>query len=146
MNKTICSEILKCRYYRSPEIVLEYPRKSCAIDIWSMGCTLAELYKGGILFKGYSNNELIWNQMSVLGSMPRQLIRASRRGHAMFSLGHQLPASTQTASTQNEHGRALPSAGANSISPVVIPPKVQPDNYYFCRRIRIKEHRKSKND
>ena len=96
LNKS-SNTYVAARYYRSPEIVLEYPRKGFAIDIWSMGCTLAEMYKGNILFKGFCNRDLLWNQMLILGPVPRQLIRASRRGISLFHLSSQLTTVSESA-------------------------------------------------
>jgi serine/threonine protein kinase len=39
------------RYYRAPEIILGTPYDE-KIDMWSVGCVLAELYLGKPLFVG----------------------------------------------------------------------------------------------
>jgi dual specificity tyrosine-phosphorylation-regulated kinase 2/3/4 len=45
---------VQSRFYRSPEVILriKYTEK---VDIWSLGCILAELYTGEPIFPG--NNE-----------------------------------------------------------------------------------------
>lgn len=45
---------VQSRFYRSPEVIMriKYTEK---VDIWSLGCILAELYTGEPLFPG--NNE-----------------------------------------------------------------------------------------
>ncbi|CAI2356097.1 unnamed protein product [Caenorhabditis sp. 36 PRJEB53466] len=43
--------MVQTRYYRAPEIFLGLPYIETT-DIWSVGCILAELYTGEILFKG----------------------------------------------------------------------------------------------
>ena len=45
---------VQSRYYRAPEVILRIPY-SDKVDIWSLGCLLAELYTGEPLFPG--NNE-----------------------------------------------------------------------------------------
>jgi glycogen synthase kinase 3 beta len=45
----ICS-----RYYRAPELVFEATEYTTQIDLWSMGCVLAELLLGNPLFPGES--------------------------------------------------------------------------------------------
>jgi len=47
---------IQSRFYRSPEVIfgLEY---STAIDMWSFGCVLFELYTGDPLFPGESESE-----------------------------------------------------------------------------------------
>ena len=36
---------IQSRFYRSPEVIMGLPYH-CAIDMWSFGCILAELYSG----------------------------------------------------------------------------------------------------
>lgn len=43
------------------------------IDMWSVGCTLYELYTGKILFPGSSNNHMIKLAMDVKGKMPNKV-------------------------------------------------------------------------
>lgn len=38
------------QYYRSPELLMEASRYSYAVDMWSVGCTFAELLSRRILF------------------------------------------------------------------------------------------------
>lgn len=45
---------VQSRYYRAPEVILRI-RYSEKVDMWSLGCILAELYTGEPLFPG--NNE-----------------------------------------------------------------------------------------
>ena len=46
-----------------------------AIDMWSVGCTIFELYTGKILFAGQSNNEMLKFMMDVKGKMPNRMVR-----------------------------------------------------------------------
>lgn len=45
------------------------------IDLWSVGCTLFEIYTGKILFPGKTNNEMLKLMMDVKGKMPNKVIR-----------------------------------------------------------------------
>jgi len=65
---------LVSRYYRAPEIILGLPYDH-AIDMWSMGCCLAELYTGKILFPGRTNNEMLRLFMELRGKFPKKLLR-----------------------------------------------------------------------
>lgn len=47
---------IQSRFYRAPEIILGIPY-STAIDMWSFGCILAELYTGFPLFPGENEME-----------------------------------------------------------------------------------------
>jgi len=108
-----------------------------------MGCTLAELYKGKIIFKGFSNRDLVWSQMSLLGPMPRQLIRASRRGHEMFKMGSELSVSHAQSGQSDAHSVNGTSLGGQSVT---APVKYQPNSYYFRQKIRIKGIRSVKGE
>ena len=40
------------RWYRAPEVMLTFKEYTRAIDIWSVGCVLAEMLNGKPLFPG----------------------------------------------------------------------------------------------
>ncbi|KAJ9134086.1 Serine/threonine-protein kinase prp4 [Pleurostoma richardsiae] len=65
---------LVSRFYRAPEIILGMPY-DYAIDMWSIGCTLYELYTGKILFTGDSNNQMLKAIMEIRGKMSNKLYR-----------------------------------------------------------------------
>lgn len=65
---------LVSRFYRAPEIIIGKPY-DYGIDMWSVGCTLYELYTGRILFPGSSNNHMIKLAMDLKGKMPNKMIR-----------------------------------------------------------------------
>ncbi|KAK5898108.1 hypothetical protein CgunFtcFv8_015553 [Champsocephalus gunnari] len=65
---------LVSRFYRAPEIIIGKPY-DYGIDMWSVGCTLHELYTGKILFPGSSNNHMIKLAMDLKGKMPNKMIR-----------------------------------------------------------------------
>ncbi|KAF3557147.1 hypothetical protein F2Q69_00015951 [Brassica cretica] len=64
--KTIYSYI-QSRYYRSPEVLLGY-RYTTAIDMWSFGCIVAELFLGLPLFPGASEFDILKRMIEILGS------------------------------------------------------------------------------
>jgi serine/threonine-protein kinase PRP4 len=65
---------LVSRFYRAPEIILGIPY-DFAIDVWSIGCTLFELYTGKILFTGRNNNQMLRSIMECRGKYPPKLLR-----------------------------------------------------------------------
>ncbi|KAK9814117.1 hypothetical protein WJX72_000884 [[Myrmecia] bisecta] len=70
---------IQSRFYRSPEVILGLPYEM-AIDMWSLGCILAELLTGYPLFPGENEQEQLLCMMEVLGLPDRPLLeRASRR-------------------------------------------------------------------
>lgn len=62
------------RFYRAPEIMLgcEFDQ---AIDIWSAGVTLFELYTGKVMFYGRSNNEMLKLIMMTKGKIKSKMIK-----------------------------------------------------------------------
>ena len=65
---------LVSRFYRAPEIILGLPY-DYAIDMWSIGCTLYELYTGKILFTGDSNNRMLKAIMEIRGKLTPKLYK-----------------------------------------------------------------------
>lgn len=67
-NRTVYSYI-QSRYYRSPEVLLGY-QYTTAIDMWSLGCIVAELFLGLPLFPGASEFDLLKRMIEILGAQP----------------------------------------------------------------------------
>uniref|UniRef100_A0A8C5X3F8 mitogen-activated protein kinase n=1 Tax=Malurus cyaneus samueli TaxID=2593467 RepID=A0A8C5X3F8_9PASS len=72
------------RWYRAPEIMLNWMHYNQTVDIWSVGCIMAELLKGKALFPG---NDCILNiilkiqkYIESLPHMPQQDLKAVFRG------------------------------------------------------------------
>ncbi|KAL2097237.1 hypothetical protein ACEWY4_006444 [Coilia grayii] len=65
---------LVSRFYRAPEIIIGKPY-DYGIDMWSVGCTLYELYTGKILFAGKTNNHMLKLAMDLKGKMPNKMAR-----------------------------------------------------------------------
>jgi dual specificity tyrosine-phosphorylation-regulated kinase 2/3/4 len=55
-----------------------------AIDMWSLGCILFELYKGHPLFAGEDEKEQMQCIMEMRGLPPRSLLMLSTRRHVFF--------------------------------------------------------------
>ena len=75
---------IQTRYYRAPEIILEYDNNEKS-DIWSVGCVLFELLTGSILFnpkkdkRHNTDRTHIYLMESLLGKIPEHLINKSNR-------------------------------------------------------------------
>ncbi|KAI0016475.1 protein kinase-like protein [Xylariomycetidae sp. FL0641] len=74
---------LVSRFYRAPEIILGMPY-DYAVDVWSIGCTLYELYTGKILFTGDSNNQMLKAMMEVRGKFSPKLCKRGKLSHMHF--------------------------------------------------------------
>ncbi|AFM98372.1 protein kinase domain-containing protein [Encephalitozoon hellem ATCC 50504] len=56
------------RYYKGPELLVNYPYYDYSLDIWSFGCVLAELiFKKRPFFHGESNSDQLVKIARVLG-------------------------------------------------------------------------------
>ncbi|GAA0149160.1 protein modifying enzyme [Lithospermum erythrorhizon] len=71
-DRTVYSYI-QSRYYRSPEVLLGY-QYTTAIDMWSFGCIVAELFLGLPLFPGASEYDLLRKMIKILGGQPPDYI------------------------------------------------------------------------
>jgi dual specificity tyrosine-phosphorylation-regulated kinase 2/3/4 len=66
------SSYVQSRSYRAPEVVLGLPYDS-KIDLWSLGCVVAELFTGRVLFQNESIVEMLALIESVCGGVPRDI-------------------------------------------------------------------------
>ena len=75
----ICS-----RYYRAPELIFGATDYTSAIDVWSVGCVLAELLLGSPMFPGESGVDQLVEIIKVLGTPSREEIRAMNPNYTEF--------------------------------------------------------------
>uniref|UniRef100_A0A665TIF3 dual-specificity kinase n=1 Tax=Echeneis naucrates TaxID=173247 RepID=A0A665TIF3_ECHNA len=75
--------VIHTLYYISPEMLLG---KRCgpATDMWSLGCTVAELHLGRRLFRGCDTADHFCCIMKVLGVPPPELLIAAPKRHNFF--------------------------------------------------------------
>ncbi|GAB2229949.1 hypothetical protein Droror1_Dr00014205 [Drosera rotundifolia] len=62
------TEYVSTRWYRAPEILLQSPTYTSAVDMWAMGAIMAELFTLRPLFPGLSEADEIHKICSVMGS------------------------------------------------------------------------------
>ncbi|KAH6683431.1 hypothetical protein B0J14DRAFT_647645 [Halenospora varia] len=78
---------IQSRFYRSPEVILGMTY-GMPIDMWSLGCILAELFTGVPIFPGENEQEQLACIMEVFGPPEKHLIEKSTRRKLFFdSLG-----------------------------------------------------------
>ena len=65
---------LVSRFYRAPEVILGIPY-DYAIDMWSIGCTLFEMYTGKVLFSGRDNNQMLKSIQQIRGKLTQKLFK-----------------------------------------------------------------------
>lgn len=73
------TDYVSTRWYRAPEVLLRSTTYSSPIDLWAVGCIVAELYTFRALFPGSSEIDEIYKICSVLGTPNKD-----------WSEGHQL--------------------------------------------------------
>ncbi|GAA6011240.1 hypothetical protein JCM10207_008274 [Rhodosporidiobolus poonsookiae] len=74
---------IQSRFYRSPEVILGM-NYHMGIDMWSLGCILAEMYTGYPIFPGENEQEQLACIMEVQGLPDRYLIDKSSRKRLFF--------------------------------------------------------------
>lgn len=77
---------IQSRFYRSPEVILGMDY-GMPIDMWSLGCILAELLTGYPLFPGENEQEQLACIMEVFGPPEKHLVEASTRKKLFFDSG-----------------------------------------------------------
>ena len=75
----ICS-----RYYRAPELIFGATDYSTAIDVWSMGCVLAELLLGSPMFPGSSGVDQLVEVIKVLGTPTKDELKMMNPNYQEF--------------------------------------------------------------
>uniref|UniRef100_A0A2P2JKC4 Uncharacterized protein LOC8284284 isoform X2 n=2 Tax=Rhizophora mucronata TaxID=61149 RepID=A0A2P2JKC4_RHIMU len=81
-DRTVYSYI-QSRYYRSPEVLLGY-QYTTAIDMWSFGCIVAELFLGLPLFPGASEFDLLRRMIGILGGQPPDYLLKEAKNTSKF--------------------------------------------------------------
>jgi len=78
------SSYVQSRSYRSPEVILgcKYDYK---IDMWSLGCIVAELWTGNVLFQNETVQGLLARVISIVGPFPEDMFRTGRLVHKFFT-------------------------------------------------------------
>ena len=67
-SKPPYTDYVSTRWYRAPEILLRSTSYNSPIDIWALGCIMAELYMLRPLFPGTSEMDQLFKIISILGT------------------------------------------------------------------------------
>ncbi|XP_015506205.1 homeodomain-interacting protein kinase 1 isoform X2 [Parus major] len=78
VSKAVCSTYLQSRYYRAPEIILGLPFCE-AIDMWSLGCVIAELFLGWPLYPGASEYDQVAGEELLFPLLNDRILQPSVR-------------------------------------------------------------------
>ncbi|KAI1822951.1 kinase-like domain-containing protein [Xylaria intraflava] len=74
---------IQSRFYRSPEVLLGLPYSS-AIDMWSLGCIVVELFLGLPLFPGSSEYNQVSRIVEMLGNPPNWMLEVGKQAGDFF--------------------------------------------------------------
>lgn len=78
------SSYIQSRSYRAPEVVLGLPYDG-KIDIWSLGCVIAEMYTGQVTFQNDSVVSMLSRIEAICGAFPRHMIENGRQSDHFFT-------------------------------------------------------------
>ncbi|KAG4398509.1 hypothetical protein AAZX31_08G055600 [Glycine max] len=84
----LCSYV-QSRSYRAPEVILGLPYDK-KIDIWSLGCILAELCTGNVLFQNDSPATLLARVIGIIGPIDQNMLAKGRDTYKYFTKNHML--------------------------------------------------------
>lgn len=76
---TVMTEYVTTRWYRAPEIIVGWPTYSNAVDMWAVGCILAELLGRTPLFPGTDSSHQLVLIANKLGRPSMSFIEAARK-------------------------------------------------------------------
>lgn len=84
MSLSLSHALPLCRYYRAPELIFGATDYTTAIDVWSVGCVVAELMLGQPLFPGESGVDQLVEIIKVLGTPTKEEIHAMNPNYTEF--------------------------------------------------------------
>lgn len=70
--------------YRAPEVILGCPYDE-KIDVWSLGCIVAELYTGEVLFDSSSVGGMLAKIQGLRGPWPSWMIEKGKYSKKYFT-------------------------------------------------------------
>lgn len=114
------SSYVQSRSYRAPEVILgcKYDYK---VDIWSLGCIVAELYTGYVLFQNESVVGLLARVLGIIGPIPEHMVKEGKLVSNFFTKegilfqeagGVDMHSQNVSESTKRRHRKKMEKEGA----------------------------------
>ena len=72
----LLTDYIATRWYRAPEVILSLRQYTAAIDVWSVGCILAELIRRKALLPAQTEQEQMMMITNLIGKPDSKLIQA----------------------------------------------------------------------
>lgn len=71
-------------WYRAPELLLRKSKYTQEIDMWSVGCIIAEMFTNSVLFEGDSEVEQLFKVLTLTGSYTEETLKMFQKGEEDF--------------------------------------------------------------
>lgn len=78
------SSYIQSRSYRAPEVVLGLPYDG-RIDVWSLGCVVAEMFTGEVTFQNDSIVSMLSRIEAICGPFPQHMVAQGRQSSRFFT-------------------------------------------------------------
>jgi len=78
------SSYIQSRSYRAPEVVLGLPYDG-RIDIWSLGCVVAEMFTGEVTFQNDSVVSMLSRIEGICGTLPKRMTSEGRQSATYYT-------------------------------------------------------------
>lgn len=101
------STYVQSRCYRAPEVILGIMPYTNKIDLWSLGCIIAELWTGYVLFQNDSVQSLLARVMGIIGRFPPHMLADGQYTHQFFTHSGDLFIELEAAASMPSKGRLL---------------------------------------
>lgn len=105
LDEEIVYTYIQSRFYRAPEIMLGVFPYTQAIDMWSMGCIMIELFTGFPLFPGTNEREQLQLIIDVIGMVPNGVLTVSQRKHLFPQLKESVPNAIEVLTPEQKEER-----------------------------------------
>eukprot|EP00835_Amoeboradix_gromovi_P002946 NODE_180_length_15790_cov_0.586706.p4 type:complete len:356 gc:universal NODE_180_length_15790_cov_0.586706:13271-14338(+) len=83
-ENSIMHTYVQSRFYRAPEVLLGLDYSS-SVDMWSLGCIVAELFLGLPIFPGTSEYNQISRIHDMLGNFPIYMLEVGKKTSSFFN-------------------------------------------------------------
>lgn len=102
------STYVQSRSYRAPEIILGCLPYDGKIDMWSLGCIIAELWTGFVLFQNDSCQSLLARVLGIIGPIPQWMLQTGKNvSHLFMSAGGSSELFVDISSSDSVKGKRL---------------------------------------
>ena len=81
-NDSVLTDYVATRWYRAPEIILGSTSYTKAVDMWALGCIVAEMFIGKPLLPGSSTNDQLERILDICGKPSDRAIASMKSTYA----------------------------------------------------------------